>query len=239
MSAGGSSKVSGSKLVRRLMAVVYLGLFAAVALVWRSPSMSHWLDPVVLSQLGRDLLASPLGPLAVLGGYVLAVVLAMPILLMISVGTLVFGPWLGMVYSLVGMLSGAVVTYGVGRLSGAYLLDRFGDPQVQHLASRLKDRSLLAIIFLRAFPVAPFLVINVTAGALRVRFRDYVLGTVLGVLPGTILLSLFMDRLVAAWRNPGMGTYVGVALFLVALVTAARALRKRLVLALAAEPKAG
>lgn len=67
MSAGGSSKVSGSKLVRRLMVVVYLGLFSAVALVWRSPSMSHWLDPAVLSQLGRDLLASPLGPLAVLG----------------------------------------------------------------------------------------------------------------------------------------------------------------------------
>jgi hypothetical protein len=36
-----------------------------------------------------------------------------------------------------------------------------------------------------------------------------------------------------------VGTYVGVALFLVALVTAARALRKRLVLAMAAEPKAG
>lgn len=234
MSAGESSRVSGSKLVRRLVAVIYLGLFAAVALLWRSPTMSHWLDPVVLSALGRDLLSSPLGPLAVLGGYVLAVLLAMPILLMISVGTLVFGPWLGMVYSLAGMLSGAIFTYAIGRLSGAYLLDRFGDPQIQELARRLKDRSLLAIVFLRAFPVAPFLVINVTAGALRVRFRDYVLGTLLGVLPGTIMLSMFMDRLVAAWRNPGWGAYVGLALFLVALVTAATALRRRLVKALAA-----
>ncbi|MGH6645835.1 TVP38/TMEM64 family protein [Aquabacterium sp.] len=234
MSAGESSKVSGSKLVRRLLVVVYLGFFGAIALVWRSPSMSHWLDQGVLSQLGRDLLATPFGPLAVLGGYVLAVMLAMPILLMISVGTLVFGPWLGMGYSLAGMVSGAVVSYGIGRLSGAYLLDRFGDPQVQDLARRLKDRSLLAIVFLRAFPVAPFLVINVTAGALRVRFRDYVLGTVLGVLPGTIMLSLFMDRLVAAWRDPGVGTYVGVALFLVALVTFAALLRRRLMAALTA-----
>lgn len=235
MSRGDTPKTSGSKLVRRLVVVVYLGFFAAIALVWRSPSMSHWLDTSVLSQLGRDLLATPFGPLAVLGGYVLAVMLAMPILLMISVGTLVFGPWLGMGYSLAGMVSGAIVSYGIGRLSGAYLLDRFGDPQIQDLARRLKDRSLLAIVFLRAFPVAPFLVINVTAGALRVRFRDYVLGTVLGVLPGTVMLSLFMDRLVAAWRDPGVGTYVAVVLFLVALVTFATLLRKRLMASLASE----
>ena len=237
MSAGGAPKASGSRLVRRLVAVVYLGFFGAIALVWRSPSMSHWLDTAVLSQLGRDLLATPFGPLAVLGGYVLAVMLAMPILLMISVGTLVFGPWLGMGYSLAGMVSGAIVSYGIGRASGAYLLDRFGDPQIHELARRLKDRSLLAIVFLRAFPVAPFLVINVTAGALRVRFRDYVLGTLLGVLPGTVMLSLFMDRLVAAWRDPGVGTYVGVVLFLVLLVVCAMALRKRLMLALAPSAK--
>lgn len=234
MSAGDSPKTPATKLVRRMVAVVYLGFFGAIALVWRNPSMSHWLDPGVLSQLGRDLLATPFGPLAVLGGYVVAVMLAMPILLMISVGSLIFGPWLGMGYSLAGMLSGAIVSYGIGRASGAYLLDRFGDEQVQAMARKLKDRSLLAIVFLRAFPVAPFLVINVTAGALRVRFRDYVLGTVLGVLPGTILLSLFMDSLVAAWRNPGVGTYVAVVLFLVALVVCASALRKRLMAALSA-----
>lgn len=221
------------------MLVVYLGFFSAVALVWRSPSMSHWLEPAVLSQLGRDLLATPLGPLAVLAGYVLAVSLAMPVVLMIPVGALVFGPWLGMGYALVGMVTGAIVTYGVGRSSGGYLLDRFGDPQVQELARRFKDRSLLTIIFVRVFPVAPFLVVNVTAGALRVRFRDYVLGSVLGLIPGSILLSLFTDRLADAWRNPGVGAYVGLAVFLVVLVGASMALRKRLISAMAvseAEP---
>jgi uncharacterized membrane protein YdjX (TVP38/TMEM64 family) len=234
MSASGSSGVSGRKLVRRLVMVVYLGFFAAVALVWRSPSMSHWLEPAALSQLGRDLLATPFGPAAVLAGYVLAVSLAMPVVLMIPVGALVFGPWLGMLYAMGGMVTGAVVTYGVGRMSGGYLLDRFGDPQVQDLARRLKDRSLLTIIFVRAFPVAPFLVVNVTAGALRVRFRDFLLGSFLGLIPGTILLSLFTDRLAEAWRNPGVGAYVGVVVFLVVLVTAAMALRRRLVAAMQA-----
>ncbi|RZI84648.1 MAG: TVP38/TMEM64 family protein [Rubrivivax sp.] len=226
--------MSGSKLMRRLLLVVYLGLFSAVALVWRSPSMSHWLEPAVLGQLGRELLATPLGPLAVLAGYVLAVALAMPVLLMIPVGALVFGPWWGMFYALLGMLTGAVVTYAVGRLSGGYLLDRFGDPQVQDLARRFKNRSLLTVIFVRVFPVAPFLVINVTAGALRVRFRDYLLGSFVGLLPGTILLSLFTDRLADAWRNPGVGAYVGVVLFLALLVGSGAVLRKRLSVAMAA-----
>jgi uncharacterized membrane protein YdjX (TVP38/TMEM64 family) len=234
MSSSGSPAASGGKLLRRLLVVVYLGFFAAVALVWRSPSMSHWLEPAVLSQLGRDLQALPFGPLAVVAGYVVAVALAMPVVLMIPVGALVFGPWWGMSYALLGMLSGAMVTYGVGRASGGYLLDRFGDPQVQDLARRFKDRSLLTIIFVRAFPVAPFLVINVTAGALRVRFRDYVLGSFLGLLPGSILLSLFTDQLKAAWSNPGMGTYLGAGGFLLLLVGASVLLRKHLSAAMAA-----
>jgi len=99
---------------RWLVLVVYLSALAGVALAWRDPVWHRWLEPQVLGQLGRELLASPLGPLAVIGGYVLAVVMAMPVLLLVSVGSLVFGPWPGMAYALIGMVAGSVVTYGLG-----------------------------------------------------------------------------------------------------------------------------
>lgn len=235
MSASGSPRGGSARWLRWVPLVVLIGIFVALTLVWRSPSMSRWLDPVVLTQVGTDLLATPLGPLAVLAGYVLAVVLAMPIALMITVGVLVFGAWPGMLYALLGMLSGAVVTYGIGRLCGTYLLQRFADPSVLALGQRLQNRSLLMVVFVRVVPVAPFLILNITAGALKIRLRDYVLGTFLGLLPGVILMGLFMDRLTAAWRDPGLGSYVGLGLWLALVVGVAWLLRKRLMAMMAAE----
>ena len=64
-------------------------------------------------------------------------------------------------------------------------------------------------------PLAPFIVVNMTAGAFRVRLRDYVLGTFLGLAPGTIVISLFMDRLTAALASPDAGTYTALAVVVV------------------------
>jgi uncharacterized membrane protein YdjX (TVP38/TMEM64 family) len=40
------------------------------------------------------------------------------------------------------------------------------------------------------------------AGASRIRFRDYLVGTVVGMLPGILAITVFTDRLVAAAQNP-------------------------------------
>jgi uncharacterized membrane protein YdjX (TVP38/TMEM64 family) len=39
-------------------------------------------------------------------------------------------------------------------------------------------------------PVAPFTVVNLVAGASDIRFRDFLLGTIIGLLPGLIALTL-------------------------------------------------
>lgn len=213
---------------RFLPLLMFFGVFIALWLAWQSPALSRWLDPDVLGELGRALLASPFGPLAVLAGYMLAVALAMPMLVMASVGVLVFGPWAGMGYALSGMVLGSMCTYGLGRLGGAGLLDRLADPRILQLAGRLRHEGLWAVIFVRVVPVAPFLMVNVIAGAMRVRLRDFVLGTIAGLLPGTIMLAFFMERLKQAWQSPGWGTWLALSVCAVLIAVASWALRRRL-----------
>lgn len=213
---------------RFLPLLMFFGVFVALVFAWQSPALSPWLQPEVLSELGARLLALPFGPLAVLAGYVVAVALAIPTGVMASVGVLVFGPWAGMAYALSGMVLGSVVTYGLARLGGAGLLDRLGDPRVMQLAARLRQEGLWAVIFARVVPVAPFLMVNVIAGALRVRLRDFVLGTVLGLLPGTIMLAFFMESIKQAWQSPGWGTWLALAVCAVLIAWASWALRRRL-----------
>lgn len=202
---------------RRLILVVYLGLALGLVLLWRDPVARHWLHPEGLSELGGRLLASPLGGVAVIGGYVLAVNLAVPVAVLVSVGSLVFGPWPGMAYAMGGMLSGALVGYGAGRLAGLAWVDQAAGGRLAHLSRHLAHRGLWTVVWVRVLPVAPFLMVNVAAGALGVRLRDYLLGSLVGLLPATILITLFLERLQAVWAAPGWGPWLllgGVALIM-------------------------
>lgn len=206
----------------------YAALFAGLTLAWRYTPLHRWTELDALSQIGRDLLATPLGGVAVLAAYVVAVTLAMPVYVLITAGALVFGPWPGMAYALGGMVLGAWFTYGLGRLTGARLIERMADDRFGVLLQRLQQRGLLAVVVIRFLPIAPFLLVNMTAGAVRVRQRDFVLGTFLGLLPGTVMISLFTDRLAAAWRDPGTGTWVALGAFVVALGLVWWLVRRRL-----------
>jgi uncharacterized membrane protein YdjX (TVP38/TMEM64 family) len=217
----GLNRLVSLKAVRWLVLCLYLALIGAVSWAWRDPQWRASLEPHALAQWGRSLLNLPMGPLLILFGYVLAVLMAVPVAVMITVGSLVFGPWPGMAYALSGMVSGAVVTYGMGRFVGAHAVDSWSNTggRMHALAQGLKRRGLWAIVLIRLVPVAPFVVVNMASGAIRVPFKHYVMGTFLGLMPGTIMISLFTDRLAQAWQSPSAAT-LGWLAFTVALLVA-------------------
>lgn len=200
---------------RTLILLAYLGLFASLLLLWRYTPLSQLLDLDVLTGWGRRIQALPAAPLIVLGCCVLAVALAMPVAVIISASAVVFGPWAGMGYAFFGLLAGALATYGIGRATGARLVDRFGGAKVDALTARLRQRGLPTMIFVRVVPVAPFLLVNVAAGALRVRLADYLVGTIVGILPGVVFITWFTDSLTAALQNPGPASFALLAACLV------------------------
>lgn len=213
---------------RWLLAGVSVVIFAGLILVWGQTDLRQWLDPQALGALGRELHERPFGPLWVLAGYVLGVTLGMPMLVMLTASGLIFGPWLGMAYALTGLVSGATFTYGMGRLIGARLVERAGGPRLATLTSHLRARGFWTVVLLRVFPVAPFLMVNMTAGALRVRLSDYVLGTAVGLLPGSTVLPFLLDRLAAAWHDPGLETYGALLVLLVVTLVGMRWVHRRL-----------
>ena len=96
------------------------------------------------------------------------------------------------------------------------------------LSRRIAKRGLIAVVVARMLPIAPFTVINLIAGASHIRFRHFVLGTILGMAPGTLILVLFVDRIVAAVRTPGPMTFTLLALIAGLALSVALLLRSRL-----------
>jgi len=206
--------------------IATLGLLAAIgglAAAWRWGPLHDWLDKETLISVGRALQQTPATPVWVIGAYILAALTAIPITLVIFTTAVVFGPTTGFVYAILGSLVGASLTFALGHVFGRDIVRRLGGTRLNTLSRWLSHRGLLAMLTVRLIPVAPFTVVNLVAGASHIRFRDFLLGTILGMVPGAMAITVFSDRLAAAVHHPspiniallvGSAAVIGAAAFI-------------------------
>jgi phospholipase D1/2 len=142
----------------------------------------------------------------------------LPVTLLIAVTGIVFGPVAGAAYAIVGALLSASATYGLGRWLGRDVVHRMLGPRVNRLSRRIAKRGIVAVAIVRLLPIAPFTVVNVVAGASHLSFRDYLLGTLLGMSPGILITVTFVHNLAEAIRNPSLETILILAGIVILLI---------------------
>ena len=214
-----------ARLIGIALGVVVLGV---MALAWRFTPLREWLAFDRLIAFGAVLREHPWAPLGVALAFIGGGLVAFPLLVLIAATALVFGPMLGPLYALVGALLSAALTFAIGRKLGRETVRTLAGKRVNDLSRRLARRGLIAVAFVRLLPVAPFSVVNVVAGASHIRWSDFLLGTLIGLLPGIATMTFFVDRAVAAIRHPGAATFVLLAAAVALIVGLAFTLRRRL-----------
>jgi phospholipase D1/2 len=150
-----------------------------------------------------------------------------PLTLLIAITAALYSPWVAVPLSLAGALASGAATFAVGRGVRRGLVRHIAGPRLGALTARLRKRGLLAVLLVRLLPVAPYTVVNIVAGASRIRWRDFLLGTALGLLPGLVLTSAFVDRAIAAVVAPSARTLATLVLVLAAIVAVAWGLRRK------------
>jgi uncharacterized membrane protein YdjX (TVP38/TMEM64 family) len=213
----------------RLLGLVLLVVAIAVlAAAWRWTPLHEWLDLDAVIAYADRLDDLPGTPAWVLLAYVVGGVLVVPLTLMIAATGAVFGPVLGAVYALAGSLLSAFVTYSIGRHIGRETVRRIAGERLNAISRKLGERGLLAVVLVRIVPVAPYSVVNVVAGASHIGLRDFLLGTLIGLLPGVLGIVVFVDRLVDSIRHPGVLTFALLAIIAGLLAGSAMLLQRRL-----------
>ena len=207
---------------RHTLLAVAVGGLAALggALAWRSSTLSAVATP---EQIG-DLLAAarhePWAIGAVVAMFVLGGLVACPLNLLVLATAAVFGPWLGIAYSATGSLCSGLILYGIGAGLGRNAMQRLSGERWQEALSMVRRRGFLAVVAARLVPI-PYTLVCLAAGASGIVLRDYVLGTMIGMLPGWILLSIMGDRVVAVLAGPTVRDVAILALCAMALVAVA------------------
>lgn len=212
---------------RRILRGVGLVVAAfAVGALWAFTPLRSLLDPAAVGHAMAPLRDSPLGPVAVLAIFVLGGLVSFPVTLLIVQCAWVFGPWLGLAYSTVGVAASAATTWAIGRAMGRGRVRRLAGPRLGWLVERLRRRGVLAVALVRTFPVAPFSVVNLLAGAAHVGFGTFLLGTVLGMAPGIVALTGFGSSLAVALQQRSPASLALALAALVALVAAGALFRR-------------
>jgi uncharacterized membrane protein YdjX (TVP38/TMEM64 family) len=207
-----------------LALVAPLGL----ALVWRYSPLADLLTPESVDRFATHLASVWWAPLAIVLAYTPASLIMFPRPLITLAAVIAFGPWLGFALAMSGVLLAALATYGAGRALHRDTVRSIAGERLNRMMRVLRTNGVLAVTIVRMVPIAPFVVENIVAGAIRIDAWRYLVGTALGMLPGTLAATVFANELEALLADPGSVRWGLLAALAVLLVAVALVLRRRL-----------
>ncbi len=163
-------------------------------------------------------------PLVYVALYAVLTVALVPGSVFTAAGRLLFGVVAATGLTLVGATAGATVAFVLARRLGREQVERLAGRRLGRLDAWLERRGLLAVLYLRLIPVFPFNVTNYVVGVTGVRLRDYVVGTAIGMLPGTFAYAAVGGNL----DDPTSPAFIGAAALLLVLAIGAPLVERRM-----------
>jgi len=129
--------------------------------------------------------AGPWGPVLYISVYSFRSLIFFPASILTVFAGMVFGPWFGILFTLIGENISANISFLVGRYFAADLLKNPGKTRrfVPRITCRIRQNGFLTVLIMRLAYV-PFDLVGYSSGMCDIRHRDFALGTLIGTLPG-------------------------------------------------------
>ncbi|MFK7988206.1 MAG: TVP38/TMEM64 family protein [Sandaracinaceae bacterium] len=184
-------------LKRRLRIAGVVLLFVGSIAVAKLTGLDAYLDRETVRTFMVE--AGPLGFFAFLGIFAVGELLHVPGWVFVGAATLAYGQPLAAVAAYSGALVSVTVSFFVVRAIGGQSLSEIKRPIVRRIMAKLEEHPIRTVALLRLILwVTPAL--NYALAMSKLRFRDYFLGSALGLLLPMPLMSLFINEIVALFE---------------------------------------
>jgi len=141
-------------------------------------------------------------------GLTLVTLLCIPAVAILQIlSGFLFGPLLGVLLSVLAQTAGGALAFLVARSAFRESFSRLIGPYVGRLEAGFQANAFTYVVTLRMTPVMPYWVVNVAPSLLGVRFRPFLLGTLIGAVPLTFVYASFgagLGEVVAAGGRPSL-----------------------------------
>lgn len=141
-------------------------------------------------------------PLAYIIIYAIAPTLMFPGSILSLAGGLAFGPIWGTIYTVFAATIGACGAFWVARIMGRGFVEKLAKGKLKTFDDSVAEHGLKVMLLLRLVPVFPFNALNYAAGLSLMRFLDYLIGTLIGIIPGTFAYVYLGNSLtdILSWK---------------------------------------
>lgn len=173
-----------------------------------------------------------LAPVAFVGVYVVTTTLGFPSALLTAAAGALFGSWEGVTLALFASILAATLSFLIARhLMRDWVRRRLGQHRRFRRIDRLsREHGAAMVLTVRMLNLLPFAAVNYGFGVTRVPISTYVLGSLVGRIPGTVAIVVGVDAIYQALisRQVPWVPLTTVTLTIIGLALAVRYLNQRL-----------
>ncbi|UCF19932.1 MAG: TVP38/TMEM64 family protein [Gemmatimonadota bacterium] len=223
----GRAQTSGGLKVK---IVVLAAIFVGGLALFRWTPLSQYANPEAIAGFFRGLGTPWWSPFVFVPLYAFGVAFGMPGTIPTLAGGAIFGVARGMLYNTIAANLGALLAFLLARYLGRDFVARIIKGRSAALDQKIGEHGFGTILYLRLIPLVPFNALNFAAGISRVSPRDYVLGSLIGMLPGTLVYTYFADALIRGTgeaRREAFLHFLAAAALLVAFTVITGWIRRR------------
>ena len=193
------------------MKAIFLLIFilTAIFLVRFTPIKNY----LTAEALGRFLeTAGFWAPLIFILIYTAGVCLFLPGTLLTGLGAAIFGAYWGFVYVWFGAMAGASAAFLIGRTLGREFASSLIGDKLKKYDDGIERNGFATVLYLRLvyFPFTPM---NFGMGLTKVHFRDYFIGTGLGIIVGTFIFTFFIGTIKEVWTSGNWAELISFKVF--------------------------
>ncbi|OLS13842.1 MAG: DedA family protein [Promethearchaeota archaeon CR_4] len=204
-------KMSRGQAVYTIFFLVIVGLMAFLYIY------TYLIDETLLTRIIVTWFVIPVKSVGYVGGvplyfgimFLQCIVAPIPSELVQVVGGLIFEFWWGAILSLIGIMITAFIGYYIAIKGGAHVIGAaIGEKNVKAMERFIGKYGIWAMIVGRGIPFIPFDFMTYGAGLVKMKKRDFVVGTLIGTVPRSFFYawigsSLFpggVESIIDAWN---------------------------------------
>ena len=141
----------------------------------------------------------PWASIAYMGLFAVLPAFFFPVAVLALAGGVLFGLWWGSVYTFAGAIINCTLMFFLARYVGREqvetLMKKKLSPEWQRRIQNLNSRGgFFLLVILRLIPAVPYNLINYAFGLTAMPYRTYIIGSAIGIIPGTLAFINIGDK---------------------------------------------
>ncbi|QCX34622.1 TVP38/TMEM64 family protein [Caloramator sp. E03] len=117
--------------------------------------------------------------------------LVIPASLLSVISGALYGPIYGTMYSMIGVFISSSLAFFVARILGKEAVDKIVKGKIAKLDDDIEKKGLIVMLILRLSVVFPLDPLSYAAGLTKIKYRDFIIGTIVGTLPEVFIYNYF------------------------------------------------